>query len=301
MDDFMSFVPGNIAAQGAEADRLMSATQTQAPEPTGTPQADMTQPQAVPAPAVTMAVPSPSNVELMKSEQRYRVLQGKYNAETTQYRAEIEALRRELEGLKAQVQATPKLDVSEFEAQGPEIQRLAKIVADQQAIIDGLTSGKLAQPAPESSKIQQLEERMEADAQERYFQFLDMQVPGWEKVNQHPDFHAWLSQPDGMSGRTRRDSIAEAANSLNGPRVVQFFVAFRNEYERSRGQDLLPGQTGAPPQSNIAAQGFNPAHHATREQLQVAQQNFQRGRCSEEEYDATAIKFQRALRDGVLR
>jgi hypothetical protein len=302
-DDFMSFVPANIAAQGAEADRLMATAQGSQPsEPApvqGTPaQAEPVITQS----AIATAIQVPDNVELMKAEQRYRVLQGKYNTETAQLRDTVSALQRELQQLREAKAAQPAFEMSEFEAHGPEVQKLASLVSEQQRTIQELRSKLEMNPqGADQAKIQQIEERLNHDAQERYFQFLDTHIRGWENVNKHPAFHAWLEVVDPIAGRSRRDLLTEAAGNLDGPRVCQFFLAFRKAYEEANGQpSVMPGQTGAPPQANIAKSGFNHQLHATRAQLQAAQTEFQRGVLSEQEFDAVAIKFQRAFKDGVL-
>lgn len=55
---------------------------------------------------------------------------------------------------------------------------------------------------------------------------LNSEVPDWKEVNRHPDFHAWLDEPDLFSGRIRKDMLQEAFTRHEAQRVVSFFRGF---------------------------------------------------------------------------
>jgi hypothetical protein len=55
---------------------------------------------------------------------------------------------------------------------------------------------------------------------------LNGEVPQWRDINRHPDFHAWLDEPDVFSGRIRKDMLQEAFSRHEGRRVVSFFKGF---------------------------------------------------------------------------
>ena len=55
---------------------------------------------------------------------------------------------------------------------------------------------------------------------------LNSQIPDWRDINRHPDFLAWLEEPDQFSGRIRKDMLSEAFSGHEARRVVSFFRGF---------------------------------------------------------------------------
>lgn len=85
-------------------------------------------------------------------------------------------------------------------------------------------------------RIAQLERQLggvrnavEYDAQSRMYQQLDRELPNWKQINSHPEFVGWLQMPDPLSGQIRHNLLAEAYNSQQGNRVMEFFRRFLNE------------------------------------------------------------------------
>lgn len=84
---------------------------------------------------------------------------------------------------------------------------------------------------------------VEYDAQSRMYQQLDRELPNWKQINSHPDFVGWLQMPDPLSGQIRHDLLAQAYNSQQGNRVMEFFRRFLNE-QASFGPANGGGQPG---------------------------------------------------------
>lgn len=62
--------------------------------------------------------------------------------------------------------------------------------------------------------------------QEKMYQQLKEQVPNWDVVNEHPEFHNWLRKTDPMSGRIRQELLSEAWGRNEAERVSHAFKAF---------------------------------------------------------------------------
>ena len=129
MSEF-EYVPPQVMAAGKTADDAMRAPQgTPAEAPTQSP---------TPAPPAAPAVSQPAistndSAEIARAEQRYRVLQGKYNTEITALAETVKGLRAEIEGMRQAAQQPPatQFALDDFEAHGPEIQKLAATVKEQ--------------------------------------------------------------------------------------------------------------------------------------------------------------------------
>lgn len=87
---------------------------------------------------------------------------------------------------------------------------------------------------------------VEFDAQARMYQQLDKELPNWKQINSHPEFVGWLQMPDPLSGQIRHALLAEAYNSQQGNRVMEFFRRFLNE-QASIGPTNGGGQPGNGP------------------------------------------------------
>lgn len=85
---------------------------------------------------------------------------------------------------------------------------------------------------------------VEYDAQSRMYNQLDRELPNWKQINSSPDFVGWLQLPDPLSGQIRHNLLAEAYNSQQGNRVMEFFRRFLTDqasYGPNNGQGQQPG------------------------------------------------------------
>jgi hypothetical protein len=171
-------------------------------------------------------------------EQRARSLQGRYETlqkNYTQQGERINDLERVINTLKAQGAAPPP--ASDTPPQRPKFvtpEEETEYGADFLTVV-----GKRAKEEyfPEfddlANRLKRLEGRVdgvgtviEKTQVNDVYAGLNSQVPEWREVNKHPDFHAWLAEPDLFSGRIRKDMLQEAFSRHEGRRVVSFFRGF---------------------------------------------------------------------------
>jgi hypothetical protein len=94
------------------------------------------------------------------------------------------------------------------------------------------------------SQIGGVRQTVEYDAQTRMYNQLDKEIPNWKTINSHPDFVGWLQMPDPLSGQIRHGLLAEAFNSQQANRVMEFFKRFLSDSGVSspaNGQGQQPG------------------------------------------------------------
>lgn len=220
-----------------------------------------------PAP-VTNQEPSPDPAPTQPEvnwEQKYNVLQGKFNAEVPRYAAEIRTLKdriTELENenasLKAQAaQPAPAAPVvtPEEEAQyGPDfidvVRRVAASVAPK---VDPSTLNSLQQ------EVSQVKQVTLQNARKDFFATLDTRAPSWTTLNSDTGFLSWLDEYDPLIGRKRQDAFDEAYSALDVERVAAFFNTFGGGRQQSRTERPslesnldLPPSGGSAPQTNVA-------------------------------------------------
>lgn len=261
----MSALPKAVQKQIEEANRLAEQLNQQRldgqapPPPDGQPPApDQGTPPAAasPPPDAGNQPPTPGAEGW---EQKYKVLQGKYNAEVPRLQRQVNEQNSTLEQLKAQLTATQGMlsalaqnrVAAPGQGQGPAPAAPAKLVKDEEVKEFGedLTDfiGRVAEQRlmPRiDQKIQPVQQQVaevrqtatkvvERSAQsdhERLLATLDQQIAGWRQQNNDPGFLDWLAQPDPYSGVARGDLLRQAYEGFDAPRIVAFFKGYRNEH-----------------------------------------------------------------------
>lgn len=217
-----------------------------------------------------------------QAEHRYRVLQGKYNAEVPRLQAQNKDLQQRFESMQHQLSATQNLlaslgsqqpqaptlvqaspqpslvspkEVTEFGADLYDFVKRAaqEVVAPQVHSLEERfrpVAQTVQQLAPAVQQNREDNARTAADvAHEKMCNGLDDLAAGWEAINSSPEFHAWLDEVDPYAGAKRGVMLAQAYGSGDVTRVAHFFTGFQKEH-------AAVAPSGGQQQS--AAQGTNP-------------------------------------------
>lgn len=236
------------------------------------------QPAAAPAAQVVTPPGQPQPEESW--ERKYRVLQGKYNAEVPRLQTQIRELTSDNQNLRSQLTTTQALLTSlgrqqasapaQAPAAGTPPTAGTKLVKDEEVKTFGadlydfiqraareVMPAAPAQPAPQvvqqvqqvAGQVQQLQTEVAQTKQQKMLALLTEQVPDWERLNEDEEFLAWLDQTDPYSGAKRQQLFDEAAGRFDGPRVVAFFKGFQNEHAvvTPPAQQTPPGTPAATP------------------------------------------------------
>lgn len=176
-----------------------------------------------------------------KWETRYKVLQGKYNAEVPLLQRQKRELEERLERLETLVSSmeerrteassaeTEKLVTDEEMADyGPEfmdmVGRMARQVNRDEIARLNNTINQL------QNQLQNVGGKVQKTEQESIYGQLDKNVENWREINRDPQFLEWLALRDPFSGLVRREMLQEAFNRADAPRVIAFFNGFLREH-----------------------------------------------------------------------
>jgi hypothetical protein len=186
-------------------------------------------------------------------EHKFRVLQGKYNAEVPRLQKSLtraEASNQELsqrmlnlEGMLASIQAVksappeppaPSLpDITDDErAQfGDDLIDLIERTAARKLLPEIDTRvGKVDQHVKQvGEKVAYTETSVAESKRQQVFEALASAVPKWAEQNENPEFLEWLDQEEGMSGFTRGHFLTEAMKSNDAKKVIKYFTGFQSE------------------------------------------------------------------------
>ncbi|SEJ46672.1 hypothetical protein SAMN05216201_10985 [Pseudomonas linyingensis] len=188
---------------------------------------------------------------------RFDVIQGKYNVE-------VPALRKEIDTLKQQIAAAPSaqqgsavqraqeamadLTPEEIDEFGPDLVNLIKRVAGSAAAAQASKADQ-GDLQTIKSELSQLREEKQQDAEARFWATLEEQVPNFRAINANPDFLAWLTEIDPMSGAARQQLLASAQHSLDPYRVATIFRSFAGAAPK---KTTIPDELVQPRQSRAA-------------------------------------------------
>ena len=240
----------NHKRAGEEADRLIAeqarlkaeshaATLTQADTPPAVADVipDVVQEDAgiqhdVSVQATTAPVVSDPQLELLRKEvetanQRWKVLQGmidKKESENENMRALLAQMSQKAEK-PADTSPTRTVTSEDEEAFGADHIDLARRIAGE--VFEQKITALNDKIARLEKSITGVGETVAKTAAETFDEALERRVPEWRATNVDPAFMAWLSEEEGMSGRTRLDLLNAAYGDSNLERTAKFFTAFR--------------------------------------------------------------------------
>lgn len=195
-----------------------------------------------PKPPVTPVATS-TNEETF--EQKYRTLQGMYNAEVPRLHAQVKELTAARTDLATRVKQLEDL-LGSVETAQPTARKGEKLVTDSETAEYGETldvmrraareeAAAAYEPAMEQLRAQIAELKalspqvadVAAQQQEQiraaFWTGLNSAVPNWRDINADQDFKTWLLEPDPITGQTKQDALSFAETNKDLAKVVLIF------------------------------------------------------------------------------
>jgi hypothetical protein len=199
-------------------------------------------------------------------EERYKVLQGKYNSEVPRLNRQVNELTSQL----SQLQAT----IAELQAAQPLEQSPERLITQEEIdefgpdLVDliGRKAKELYEPTIKSlkSEVSKLQgqlggvtQTVQMTARDRLLAKLDAEVEDWQTVNRNQEFLDWLDNVDPYSGETRGKMLTEAYEQNDAARVVTFFKGFLAEHAAVRPTESTvdsPAPAGRTPSVSLEGQ-----------------------------------------------
>jgi hypothetical protein len=223
--------------------------------------------QPEPADSATDAAPeSPPNEQRRSDttsdeqtfEQRYRTLQGMYNADTSRLRADNQQLNNrvtQLEQLLSSLSSAPQqaapvaeklVTEKDVEEYGDSIEVMRRVSREESAAyqrkiaeLEQLLKQVQTSVLP---RVEQVAQRQAVTAEQAFWSELTTAVPDWRDVNASQDFHKWLLDVDPLTGLSRQTYLEDAQRNLDVRRVAAFFTAWQG----------LNGQSVAQPSRSVS-------------------------------------------------
>jgi len=228
---------------------------TTAPQEPPAPNAPAAAPPVATQPAPS-AAPDPSHTPQPEDwEQRFRSLEGRYRSDIQRAADYASGLERQLATqprAPAPVPDQPLLTPEEIQEYGPDFVNLVERVAQQ------AQRPLLAKIGTLESELQSTGRRIAVSANDRMLEAMNQRLPGWDQINNHPDFVAWSRLPDIYSGAIRQTLMQDAWNRGDAPRVEAFFRGFLAEQGVSVPSAPVAPAAAPQPQPNGSAAPAQP-------------------------------------------
>lgn len=178
-------------------------------------------------------------------EQRYKTLQGMYNAEVPRLKKQNnELLQRvqQLEQLLATVstqqpteqqteQQTEKyITEKDIEEYGESIDIMRKVAREElYPLLQQFSNIKNTIDQFKSSiipQVQNIARRQHMSAEQQFWADLATAIPNFREINDNPQFQSWLLETDPLTGITRQTYLEDAQRNLDAQRVINIFRAW---------------------------------------------------------------------------
>jgi hypothetical protein len=200
--------------------------------------------QVTPAPAPAPATPSsPSGYE-ETWEQRFRTIQGKYNAEVPRLTAELKDVKdrlttatteiaRLLKGQPAAAPASEQKLVTDKDVEAFGVDLIDVIGRKAQEVAESMVTAKMRNLEDENRKLTDqlngVTERQGANDRRAYFTELGRLVPDFEALNVDQGFMNWLAEVDPLSGVARQEYLNKAWLEFNAAHTAHLFNAYKQQ------------------------------------------------------------------------
>lgn len=177
--------------------------------------------------------------------QKYRTLQGMYNAEIPRLHSQLRDRDADLQDMQNRVAQLENLLSSAQSEQpastsktsyvtdadraeyGDAIEVMRRAAREEAAAVYepriAQLSDALAQIQGFVPRVEHVERANQAASVNTFWSNLTEFVPNWQQVNDSKEFKEWLMEVDPVTGRARQVFLKEAQDNLDAPRVAEFF------------------------------------------------------------------------------
>lgn len=177
--------------------------------------------------------------------QKYRTLQGMYNAEVPRLHSQNREMQNRLQQMEQLIASMSAQHSAQQSTQTPAVEAIT--AQDQEEY--GESIGVMRRAAmevlsPVTQRLSNLErmlsqlqgnivpqmqaitQRQAMTAEQQFWADLSVYEPNWREINNNPEFQSWLLQYDPLTGISRQTILEDAQRNLEVNRVGSFFKAW---------------------------------------------------------------------------
>lgn len=184
---------------------------------------------------------------------KYRVLQGRFNAEVPRLHQQVKELNGQLSQLQQRLEQAPPVPATPESSPVDELRAkygeaygddLAK---DTEALARAIAEKELEKAARRVEQLErQVQETQATSAQAQFFSTLSSRVPNWQDINMDQGWLAWLGEFDPLVGATRQDVLDYAQSQADADRAAGIFESFLLTRQQARPIAAVSANRPAP-------------------------------------------------------
>jgi len=171
-------------------------------------------------------------------QQKYKSLQGMYNADVPRLSSEnrnltsrvtqLEQLLSTMEKptVEESVQAEKLITPEDEKEYGDSINIMRKAAREEVAQL----KQQIQQLQNVVPQVQQVQTQQKKSSEQNFWNTIANEIPNWQDINNEKAFQAWLLEVDPLTGINRQTYLEDAQNNLDANRVVNFFKTWEGEF-----------------------------------------------------------------------
>lgn len=191
--------------------------------------ADLIVPPTTPQASANPQVPPPPAQPAQPDEdfrQKYKSLQGVYNADVVQLRNQLKEMASVVQSLTAQKTApqssAPTVDPKDIETFGEEMMGMV------QRYVTGAVTALESRIVQLETTVNGVAQKTAETAEQQFYKLLTDLVPDWRKINTQNEWLQWLGEVDDIYGVPRQQALDHAFGNSDAHRVAKVFKAFKD-------------------------------------------------------------------------
>jgi hypothetical protein len=235
-------------------------------------------------------------------EHRFKVLQGKYNAEVPRFAHENKDLKSRLQSLEEQLEDMKNAKPAELLVKPEEIEQYGEGLIDvARRVAREELASKDAQIAKLRSEIDSVKSVQSHVVQDNFFKSLTEMVPDWEALNADANFLNWLDGVDDLTGETRQALLGKAENQRDPVRAAKFFNTYKKASQTWAAQSASSLEQQIVPPTNQAPSTPQAKKIWTRAEITNFYDRVRRGTISDADVVAIEADIASASFEGRIR
>ena len=294
----MSTLPRAVIAAEKRADEILQEIEKQSqmeqmPQPS-------VESQEPPTPQPTIDSPPPPQEESW--EHRFKVLQGKYNAEVPRFAHENKDLKGRLQSLEDQLEEMKNVKPPELLVRPEEIEQYGEGLIDvARRVAREELASKDAMIAKLKTEIDSVKSVQSHVVQDSFFRSLTEMVPDWEALNADANFLNWLDGVDDLTGETRQSLLGRAEQQRDPVRAAKFFNTFKKTSQSWAAQSAASMEQQIVPPTNQAPSTPQSKKIWTRAEITTFYDRVRRGTITDADAFAIEADIASASVEGRIR
>lgn len=222
-------------------------------------------------------------------EHRFKVLQGKYNAEVPRFAHENKDLKSRLQILEDQLEEMKNAKPPEALVKPEEIEQYGEGLIDvARRVAREELASKDALIAKLKAEIDSVKSVQSHVVQDNFFRLLTEMVPDWEALNADANFLSWLDEIDDLTGETRQSLLGRAEQARDPVRAAKFFNTYKKMSQTWAAKSTASLEQQIVPPTNQAPSTPQAKKIWTRAEISSFYDRLRRGTISDA--DAVAIE-----------